>query len=277
MPRRSRNVAGTKQPLPDNIAVLPTGAKSQLLGYDPVSLSRTVVEFRARFLSDHGVELNTSTDFADFFEIRSSLRGAPPQPAFNPLIHGNKLDDRCFWVSGKSDGKTVLLLAYRLNTVDRDFRDWVIAWQMWLHAMAGDDTVILPPDDLRPLSTMVLGLRGPVAYAGELWLCKSIRPGADLANRVVDHTMQFGNILAWQAWRPEAVFGLSWYETARSGQMARMQQQYYERAFYEWRKRPKCVERPAGADRENEEILVFTPKELLQAQVLDAQKRLNSE
>ncbi|MEM7427086.1 MAG: hypothetical protein AAF441_13400 [Pseudomonadota bacterium] len=260
-----------------NIAVLRPIDYGVKRGFDPVTVSETVCAAKAQFLRDYGVTLSTSTDFQEFARVRMQCRDGDPQPAFNPAVDHEDLSRTGFWVQGRKNDETVLLSACRLNQVDRDFRDWVIAWQMWLHAMVGDDVSILPPDPNRPVSEMIRSVRGPVVYCGEVWISPDERPSRTGNSRILDHMMQFSYMLAWQLWKPTGLFGLSWYETARSGQMSRMQNPYFERGFYEWRRRPPCVDRPYEAPRPNEEILTFTPKSMLESLVLDVQIRLNED
>ncbi len=260
-----------------NIAVLRPNDFDVPRGFDPLTLSETVCAAKVQFLRDYGISLSTSTDFEEFGRVRWESRGSPPQPAFNPTVDLEELAKTGFWIQGKKNDGTALLTACRVFDIDRDFRDWVIAWQMWLHAMVGDDVNILPPDPNRPVSDMVKELRGPVVYCGEVWINKDDRPSKSDNARILDHMMQFTYMLAWQLWKPNGLFGLSWYETARTGQMSRMQLPYYERAFYEWRRRPPCVDRPYEAPRPNEEILVFTPKSMLESQILDVQIRLSAD
>ncbi len=224
---------------------------------DPIALNDLVFGLRATVAHRHHVEVTASTDFARFKDMRMHLRSDPLSPYFDPRFNDEaELANSAFWLMGERDGETVYLDAYRFYHAYGDFRQWVIGWLMRSHTLAGEDIHLIAPQG--PASAFSRSLNARTVYRGELYLSPKLRDVAK--SSATDDLCRLSMALAWQAFQPDAIWGLTTESRARRGAMRRIGFSYSEANFIQWTRRPNCVE-------EDNETLVATPRDQIALQI----------
>ena len=224
---------------------------------DPIALNDLIFGLRAAVAHRHHVDVTASTDFTRFKDVRMHLRSDPLSPYFDPKFNDeSELSDAAFWLMGERDGEPVYLDAYRFYHAYGDFRQWVIGWLMRSHTLAGEDIHMIAPKG--PASAFSRSIDERTVYRGELYLSPKLRDVAK--SSATDDLCRLSMALAWQAFQPDAIWGLTTESRARRGAMRRIGFSYSEASFIQWTRRPDCVE-------ENYETLVATPRDQIALQI----------
>ncbi len=201
------------------------------------------------------LQIEVSSDFARFTELRMIGRNSKTSPMFDPAV--NKLDwQNGFWVAGHDlDNKLVCLQAFRRNAVDSSLADWVPGWMAGQYIKRNE--LVSFNSCTIPSTSITHSVSGNLVYHGELWIDRMSK-----RRQLADLFPRYGMLMALIKWQPDAIWALVGTGMATRGYMVRLGYAQVENGFLRWNIEPEGaepVEWVALASRSHLEYLASDP------------------
>jgi hypothetical protein len=192
----------------------------------PLALAKAVTNLNEE-LERNGFNVEVSSDFQLFNEVKLVVRQKPLSPLFDPAIN-DFAEERAFWMRLTNDaGETVALQAYRNDAVATSLADWCLPYMIGLYVRRNE--LLVPTQTQPPVGSIARRLRGNLVYHGELWVDRQFRPRS-----LTDTFSKLGMLLALIKWQPDAVWALTSHAMATHGYSYRLGYSYMERGFLRW-------------------------------------------